>query len=214
MKQLHNTVTLLRILYPTWAVVGMFSLMYVPSKIMAPGNAAATAQNIINQEFLFRSGIIGSLLTQLIFIFAALYLYKLFVQAGKEASLLMLVLALTSVPIAMLNEVNSVAAMLQTSNPEQMMFFLELNKHGVIIAAIFWGLWLFPLGYLIWKSGYFPKAVGVAVLLGGLGYTVGSVLKLLVPEQKTLIAPFEFMTFGEIVWMLWLAVRGVRFPEN
>lgn len=214
MKQLHNTVTLLRILYPTWAVVGMFSLMYVPSKIMVPGNAAATAQNIINQEFLFRSGIIGSLLTQLIFIFAALYLYKLFVQAGKEASLLMLVLALTSVPIAMLNEVNSVAAMLQTSNPEQMMFFLELNKHGVIIAAIFWGLWLFPLGYLIWKSGYFPKAVGVAVLLGGLGYTVGSVLKLLVPEQKTLIAPFEFMTFGEIVWMLWLAVRGVRFPEN
>ena len=108
-------------------------------------------------KFLFRAGIVGSLITQLIFIFVVLLLYKLFESVSKNHSLLMVVLALVSVPIAMLNELYNVAALLLLKNPDQMMFFLNLHAQGMVIASIFWGLWLFPLGSLIYKSSYFQK---------------------------------------------------------
>ena len=69
----------------------------------------------------------------------------------------------------MLNELNN-AALLLLHDSQQMMLFLDLHSQGVIIASIFWGLWLFPLSYLIYKSGYFPKIIGTAVIIGGFGY--------------------------------------------
>lgn len=207
----RKALLLLRFLYPAWAVAGIFSLMYVPSQLIVHEDIARTAQNIAAHEFLFRSGIVGTLLTQLIFIFAALLLYRFFEKVHRDAAILMLVLALVGVPIAMLNALNLVAALFQVQNPEQMMFFLDLNTQGIIIAAIFWGLWLFPLGYLIYRSGYFPKIIGVGVILAGLGYTLGSFTKLLFPEMKALIAVCEPLTMGEVIWMLWLSVRGARW---
>ncbi len=210
----HQTVTILRFLYPIWAIMGAFSIMYVPSALIVPGNAATTASNIISNEFLFRAGIAGSLITQLIFIFAALFLYKLFEQVNKNHSLLMVILALISVPIAMLNTLNSVAALLSLKNAEQMMFFLDLNAQGIIIASIFWELWLFPLGYLIYKSGYFPKIIGISVIIGGIGYTLGSFMKLLMPNFGLFISLLEIMTFGEIIFLVWLSIKGAKFPQN
>lgn len=210
----HQTVTILRFLYPIWAIMGAFSIMYVPSALIVPGNAATTASNIISNEFLFRAGIAGSLITQLIFIFAALFLYKLFEQVNKNQSLLMVILALISVPIAMLNTLNSVAALLSLKNAEQMMFFLDLNAQGIIIASIFWGLWLFPLGYLIYKSGYFPKIIGISVIIGGIGYTLGSFMKLLMPNLGLFLSLLEIMTFGEIIFLVWLLIKGAKFPQN
>ena len=177
----QKAANILRILYPVWLIFGMFSLLYVPSTLIVKADAEATASHIMSNEFLFRAGIAGSLITQLIFIFAVLFLYRLLEQVNKNHSLLMLIFALVSVPIAMLNELNNVAALLSLNNPEQMMFFLDLNARGIVIASIFWGLWLFPLGSLIYWSGYFPKLIGVAVLLGGVGYTLGSFTKLLFP---------------------------------
>lgn len=218
MEKLNNVsqrqaVTTLRILYPIWMIVGMFSIMYVPSAIIVSGDAAATANNILTNQFLFRSGILGSLLTQLIFIFAVLFLYKLFEPVNKNHSLLMVVLALVSVPIAMLNTLNLVAALLLLDNAEQMMFFLNLNDKGIIIASIFWGLWLFPLGCLIYKSGYFPKIIGIAVIIGGFGYLLSSFTNLLIPSQEALLSIFQIMTFGEVIFLLWLMVKGAKLPK-
>jgi hypothetical protein len=125
-----EVVKYLRVLYLLWFIFGMFSLVYVPSTLIVPANAATTASNIASNEFLFRGGIVGSLITQLIFIFAVLLLYKLFEKVNKTQSLLMVVLALVSVPIAMLNTLNRVAALLSVGNPEQMLFFLNLNAQG------------------------------------------------------------------------------------
>lgn len=210
----HQTVTILRFLYPIWAIMGAFSIMYVPSTLIVPGNAATTASNIISNEFLFRAGIAGSLITQLIFIFAALFLYKLFEPVNKNHSSLMVILALISVPIAMLNTLNSVAALLSLKNDEQMMFFLDLNAQGIIIASIFWGLWLFPLGYLIYKSGYFPKIIGISVIIGGIGYTLSSFMKLLMPNLDLFLSLLEIMTFGEMIFLVWLLIKGAKFPQN
>ena len=210
----QNIVRTLRILYPIWIAFGIFSIVYIPSMLLVAGNAAETASKILANEFLFRTGIVGGLMTQLIFIFAVLLLYKLFESVSKNHSLLMVVLALVSVPIAMLNELNNVAALLLLKNPDQMMFFLNLHAQGVVIASIFWGLWLFPLGSLIYKSGYFPKIISMAVIIGGLGYTLGSFSELLALFSKVILSLFEFMTFGEVVFLLWLVVRGAKLPKN
>lgn len=194
----QKAVTILRFLYPLWAIIGMFSLMYVPSKI---SNAAEIAAN----ELLFRSGIVGSLVTQLLFVAVALLLYKLFKEVNNNQAGLMVVLALIAVPIAMFNEIFKIAALY---NPEQTLFFLSLNTQGIIIASIFWGLWLFPLGYLIYKSTYFPKWVGIAVIIAAAGYTLDSFAKLL---NYSVLAPvFEVMLFGEMIFIFWIIIRGAK----
>jgi hypothetical protein len=194
-------------------VIGMFSLLYVPSILIVPGDATATASNIKSNELLFRAGIAGSLVTQLLFIFAALFLYRLFEPVNKNHSLLMVVLALISVPIAMLNTLNRIGALILLDDTEQMMLFLDLNVQGIVIASIFWGLWLFPLGYLINKSGYFPKIIGAFVILGGIGYVLGSFVELLYPNFEVLLSVLEIMTFGEIIFLAWLVIKGAELPS-
>jgi len=99
----QKAVTVLRLLYPIWAVVGLFSIMYVPATLIVPGDATTTANNIMDNDLLFRMGIVGSLITQLIFILVVLVLYKLFKSVNKNHALLMVIFALVGVPIAMLN---------------------------------------------------------------------------------------------------------------
>lgn len=211
---LKNTVLTLRILYPIWMVFGIFSLLYIPSILIVKGDAVATANNLTENDFLFRAGIVGSLITQLIYIFTVLFLYKLFESVNKEQSILMLVLSLVAVPIAMLNTLNDVAALSLVSDPKQMMFFIDLSKQGILIAQIFWGLWLFPLGYLIIKSAYFPKLIGIAVVIGGVGYTFLSFVGLFTPNQKILLSIFETMTVGELIFLAWLIILGAKLPSS
>lgn len=204
----------MRILYPVWAVVGMFGLLYVNSQLVVSDDAVATANNLVSNELLFRAGIVSNLITQLLFIVIPLFLFRLFEEVDRIQALLMVILALVSVPIAMLNELMNVAALLTTSDPGQMQLFVDLNAQGVAIASIFWGLWLFPLGILIIRSGYFPKIVGWTVIIAGIGYTLDSFLKLLVPEFAALSVIFQVMTIGEIVFLLWLTIKGARLPRE
>ena len=208
----QKTVTPLRFLYFFWAIIGAFSLMYVPSKLIVFEDAAITANNIVANELLFRLGIAGSLLTQLLWIFVVLLLYKLFAKVNHNQSILMVVLALVSIPIAMISVLGKTAALLSLDNLEQMMFFLNLNVQGILIASIFWGLWLFPLGYLIYKSGYFPKFVGVAVVIAGFGYTIDFFVKIILPNLN--IAPVaEILKLGEMVFVFWIIIKGVRLQK-
>jgi len=222
----RKAVTVLRILYPIWFVVGLFGVMYVPTTLIVSGDAATTANNILANELLFNMGIVSSLLTQLIFIFVVLALYKLFKPVNKNHASLMVVLALVAVPIAMLNTLNRVAALLIVKGPDYlstfepaqlqslMMFFLDLNAQGVFIASIFWGLWLFPLGYLIYKSGYFPRILGILVMLGGIGYTVDSFIRLLLPSFESIfLQALLILTVGELIFIGWLLFKGAKLPE-
>ncbi|MEY5049549.1 MAG: hypothetical protein RLZZ175_2908 [Bacteroidota bacterium] len=207
---MKNTILSLRILYPLWAIVGMYSLLYVQGQLIHLNNPALTAQKIIENDFLFRTGIMGSLITQLLFVIIAWLLYKLFENVNKSASQWMVILAFVSIPITMLNEINQYAVLLNTGNITQMMFFINLHQFGMSIASIFWGLWLFPLGYLVYKSGYFPKWVGFALYIGGLGYLIAFIIKILFPSLKPILSYTELFTFGEVVWMLWLSIAGVK----
>ncbi len=147
----RKAVTFLRILYPIWFVLGLFSIMYVPSTLIVSGDAAATANNIMANEMLFRLGIVGSLLVQIIQILVVLLLYKLLKPVNKNMAVLMVVFALVGIPISMLNTLNRVATLLLVNGADYLkvfgadqldalvMLFLNLNEQGVIIATVFWG---------------------------------------------------------------------------
>ena len=222
----RKAVTILRILYPIWAIVGIFSIIYVPTTLIVAEDAAATAGNILANESLFSMGIVGSLITQLILIVVVLVLYKLFKPVNKNHASLMVIFALVGVPIAMLNTLNRIAALLLLNGADYlkvfgadqlqalMMFFLNLNEQGVIIASIFWGLWLFPLGYLIYKSGYFPRILGVLVTMAGFGYLIGSFTHFLLPNYEAIASVLEIMTFGEVLFMGWVVLKGAKLPSK
>jgi len=225
----RKAVTSLRFLYLLWFVIAPFSLMYVPTTLIVSGDAAATASNIMANEWLFRMGIAGSLITQIIQILVVLVLYKLLKPVSKNYASLMVAFALVGVPMSMLNTLNQVAALILLNGADflkvlgtdqlhiQMMFFLDLNKQGVFIPGIFWGLWLFPFGYLIYKSGYFPKILGVLVMMGCIGYLLDSFTHILLSNYAHYEAILDpvilLLTFGELPFMVWVLFRGAKIPE-
>lgn len=210
---MKKNVTILRVLYPVWAIVGMFSIIYVGNELIALENPSFTASCIIENELLFRSSVVGSLITQLLFIFTAWYLFQLFKEIKRKTAQMMLLLALVSVPMTMLNELGKLAALDHLENPEQMMFFLNMHSNGIIISSIFWGLWLFPLGSLIYRSKMFPKVIGILVMIGGVGYMFGSFISLLAPDNKVIQETLEYLTMGEVIWMLWITIRGANWKN-
>src|SRR3979409_1235778 len=157
------------LLYVLMSIPGFFALIYVPSKLIVHGNATATASNIAAHETLFRLGIACNLIGQAGFIFVALALYDLPKGVNQRHAVLMVTLILVAIPIALLNELNAIAALVLVRGADFLsvfdkpqrdalaMLFLNLHSYGFDVAAIFWGLWLFPLGLLVYRSGFFPR---------------------------------------------------------
>lgn len=195
-----------------YLMVAVFSgyAAYVRSALFVPANAVAAVTSLKAHEVLFRIGIASDLIGQLFHVLLALALYGLLKSVNRTAALLMLILALVPVPIAMLNQLNQFAVLLLLNGTDyaQMLFFLTLHKYGVLIAQIFWGLWLFPLGYLVFKSGYIPKILGVLLIIAGFGYLIDSFGTFLLPSYNLTVSIFTFI--GEVLLLFWLLVKGVK----
>lgn len=198
-----------------------FALVYLPSRLIVRGDASATANNIMASEALFRLGIVALLLNSIANIFLVLALYQLLKVVNKSMSSLMVIFSLAAVPIAMLNEVNSLAVLLLMSGADYlnvftteqlqalMYFFLRLHGQGLNIAQIFWGLWLFPMGYLVFKSGFLPRILGILLIVGCFGYAIQSFAAFL-GYNVSLI----FLTgWGELLLLLWLLIKGVNAEQ-
>lgn len=224
MTSIKTTARVAGALYLILLPLGIFG-MFATSNLVVPGDAARTAGNIMASESLFRLSIVSALLVQVLNIFVVLALYRLLAPAGKGLASAMVVLILVAVPIAMLNELNNLAILLLLNNgavylgsftPAQVQalvpLFLDLHKLGVSIASIFWGLWLFPMGYLVIKSGFLPRILGVLLIIGCLGYLVESFSALLLPGLQINVALFTF--WGEVLLPLWLLIKGVDVERN
>lgn len=211
-EQQKQAVKWLRIIYPLWAAVGMFSLMYVPSQLIDVNNPQLTASNIAANELLFRLGIVGSLVTQLFSVGTIWFLFHLFYEDYKQACLLMAAFTFLGIPIAMLSTANQLAVLEVLSSPDQIMLFLKLNTRGTMIATIFWGLWLLPLGYMIVKSPLFPRVIGWVVIAAGVGYTFNAFAYFL-NFKGVLTDAMEYLTFGEVIWMLYVMLMGARWNK-
>lgn len=209
------------VLYVLTSIVGFFAMGYVPGKVIVHGNATATASNILTHETLFRLGIAGGLIGQAGFIFVALALYDLLKGVSRRHASLMVLLIVVSVPIAFLNELNSIAALVlvrgadflavldKTQRDALAMLFIKLHGQGFVVAEIFWGLWLFPLGLLVYRSRFLPRFLGVWLGLAGVAWVVLSLTGILLPEYQDKVDTYsQPAIIGEIVFMLWLLIMG------
>ncbi|HET7040309.1 MAG TPA: DUF4386 domain-containing protein [Gemmatimonadales bacterium] len=218
--RIRRTARLAGGLYLALMPVSAFGILYVPAVLVVRGDAAATARNIMASEWLFRSGTVSHLITQIIFVFLALALYQLLKPVNKGHAVLMVALALLGVPIAFVNEVNHLAALRLLSGAAylepftavqrqaQAMLFLDLWESGILVAQVFWALWLFPLGCLVFRSGFLPRLLGILLIIAGGGYLVDVVLALLFPDIELRIGYFTFV--GELLLPLWLVFKGVK----
>src|SRR6267378_1394306 len=186
MRSTRNPGRFAGLLYLLTSIVGFFAMGYVPGKLIVHGNATATANNIAASETLFRLGIACNLIGQAGFIFVALALYDLLKGVNQRHAVLMVTLILVAIPIALLNELNAIAALVlvrgadflsifEKSQREALaMLFLNLHSYGFDVAQIFWGLWLFPLGLLVYRSGFLPRFLGVLLILNTFTYPINS----------------------------------------
>ena len=211
------------LLYVLTSIPGFFAMGYVPGKLIVDGNAAATASNILAHEMLFRLGIAGGLIGQAGFIFVAWALYDLFKGVNQRHATLMVILIVVQVPIAFLNELNAIAALVLVRGADFLsifdkpqrealaMLFLNLHDHGFNVAEIFWGLWLFPLGLLVYRSRFLPRFLGVWLAIAGIAWVILSLTSLLLPQyQHTAYTFSQPASFGEIVFMFWLLIKGAK----
>src|SRR5229473_2487636 len=225
MSSAKNPGRLAGLLYVLTSIVGFFPLMYVPSKLIVHGNAAATASNIAAHETLFRLGIVAELIGYAGFIFVALALYDLLKGVNRRHASLMVLLIVVSVPIAFLNELNSIAALVLVraadflsifDKPQRdalAMLFLNLHLHGLVVAEIFWGLWLFPLASLVYRSRFLPRFLGVWLALAGFAWVILSLTGVLLPQVQDKVDTYSQPAFfGEVAFMLWLLIKGARPP--
>ena len=203
-----------------------FGLLYVPGKLIVAGDAAATANHVRAGQTLLRAAMATELFSATLAIFAVVAFYRLFKRVSETQALLMMVLFLVSVPISYLNVLNDVAALicangaayLATFSPAQLdaltLFFLRLHNHGLILAQIFWGLWLFPFGILILRSGFVPRLPGYFLFVAGVGNLLMSFAALFFPTQLHAVSGFgTILQAGEIPMQFWFLIWGAREPR-
>ena len=225
MKSNKKLARIAGLLYLGVVITGIFSLMYVPSTIIVEGNASLTFQNITSQESLFRLWIVSGLLCYTFFLFLPLVLYKLLKPVNENYAKLMVLLAVISVPIFFLNAQNlfNVLSLVNGTNnylgfsveqiQSQVMLYLNQYDNGLRIVHIFSGLWLFPFGYLVFKSGFLPKFLGILLMLGCFGYLINFLGNSLISNYSEIgIASYIQLpaSLGEIGICFWLLIMGVK----
>ncbi len=211
--------------YLVLIVSGIFSLVYVPSQLIVGDDASATVANIIASELLFRLSIVSGLICFIAFLVLPLVLYELLKPINKTYALLMVVFAVVSVPISLVNMGNKLAVLSLVSEADylrdfeasqveaQVMLYLDLYGNGNLIAHLFWGLWLLPFGYLVFKSEFLPKILGRLLMVGCFGYLIDFLGYFLFPSYGDTIIPTLVglpSSFGEIGICLWLLIAGIR----
>jgi hypothetical protein len=224
MDSLKKTGRISGFLYLLQGITAGYALSF-RGGVFVPGDAVATAGNILSHVVQFRVAIAVDLLAQVIQIFLALALFELLKAVDRKQAVLMALLVLIAVPIAMLNQVNQFAALSLLTNADllkiyteaqlqgQAMVFMDMFGRGIQVAAIFWGLWLLPLGYLVFKSGFIPRILGVFLIIAGVGYVFDSFAKLILPHFNLEIAMYTFI--GEVLFLFWLLIKGANVkPEG
>jgi Domain of unknown function (DUF4386) len=203
--------------------LGMLTELFIRPAIIVPGDAATTVNNIAASESLFRLSLVSDLIRQIFLMLLPLVLYKLLKPVNKTIAALMVIFGLVSVPISMLNELNHFAALLLSSGADYLtvfkadqlnsmvMFFLELRKYGTFIPQVL-SFWIILLGYLVFKSGYLPRILGILLIIGGIFYTGLAVSFFLFPNLDLMVFGL-FAISGEIIFYLWLLIKGVNVEE-
>ena len=200
--------------------LGISAELFILPGMIVPGDAAATVRNIAASEALFRLSVVIDLIRLALLMVLPLILYKILKPVNQTIAALMVIFALVCVPVSMLNELNHLAVLLLSSGSGYLaafkadqlnalvMFFLDLRKYATFIPQLL-SFWVLLLGYLVFKSGFLPRILGILLMLAGLCYTISAVLFLLFPNfDATIFGLFAFV--AEALFYLWLLIKGVK----
>src|SRR5438105_4387695 len=210
-------------IYLSMVLVAPFSMLYVPGKLIVRGNAAATAGNILAHETMFRLSIFGDLIGHVIFICLAIALYRLLSGVNKTWAGLMVAFVLVSAAVGFLNTLNNIAAVTLFRGADFLAvfdkpqrdalayLFVRLHSQGIFIDEMFWGLWLFPFGLLVFRSGFLLLLIGVWLMINCFGYVILSVIALFFPAYDDKVFLYlQPVLFGELAIMLYLLIKGAN----
>ena len=216
------------VFYLTVAVFGGFAQLYARSTVYVPGDAAATADNIVEHSALFRFGFVADLVMATSFILLGMVLYRLFKHVNKEVAAALVVFVAIGTGMILVNLLNHFAALLVATDPSYasalgaggsdavVLLLVDMHRYGYLIGGILFGLWLFPLGYLTYTSGMFPRVLGVVLMIGCFCYLIDTAMAFLLPDldaaiSTIVIAPAALAEF----WMVgYLVLIGVRTPRT
>lgn len=227
MTQLQKNARIAGLLYLLMAVTGPFVLIYVPGKLFVSGNASATVANILAHQTLFKAYIVVGLMSELFFLATVFALYRLLKDVGRQLAALMVIVVLVGAPTAFLGVANQLAtlsfvqgnALLSAFDRPQRdalaTLLMNIDKLGVPISELFWGLWLLPLAVLVYRSGFLPRFLGVWLALNGIAYITISFTGILFPEQVPLVNTISFpILLGEVAFLLWLLIVGAKHTSD
>ncbi len=214
-------------LYLILILVGIFSVIFVRDKLIVVGDVTATANNIVASQLLWRSGIAADLIMHVCDLPIMLIIYILLRPVNKNIALLALLFNLIQTAVLVANKLNLVAALLQLQSVDylkvvdpsllhaQMYLSLKLHDVGFGIGLIFFGFTCLANGYLIFRSGYLPKNIGILIQIAGLCYLTNSFSLILAPKFAYTIFPAILIPafIGELSFCLWLIVKGVNVPK-
>jgi len=211
------------LLYVVGAVFGFYALKFVPSRIIVKDDSAATFENLLSHEFLFRTGIASQIVSNVIFILLTLILYQLFRSVNEFMSRTILALVLVNAPFVFFGEALHLIA-LSVANGELMkslndagrqdfvMLLLRIYEYGIIVTESLWGCFFILFGLLVYNSGFMPRILGVLLALGGTAYITDSFTFIFRPEYISSVTRVTgiFYGVGEISTMFWLLIKGVK----
>jgi hypothetical protein len=211
-------------LYTATLPIGVFSLMYVPSRIIVSGNPGATIANIAASESLYRWWVFGEVIGAALLVAVIVAVYRLLADVDRLQAWLMVGLGVMPAPILLLNVLSELSVLGIVNDPGfaaaftpaqlQKLAQLLLRSHGAgfTLLDLFSGLWLFPFAVLVWRSGFLPRALAVLQVVAGLSYVIAACAALLAPALYRTIDPVcGLVSFaGETPAMLWLLFIGAR----
>ncbi|MCL2073168.1 MAG: DUF4386 domain-containing protein [Marinilabiliaceae bacterium] len=227
MKENKRTARIAGFWYLVLAIGAGYTWFYI-NKTFVPENALLTVQNILASETQYVVTILFSIVGQIGFMFLALTLYRLFKNVNQTQARLLLTLVSISIAISFVNIIFQTGALVFLNRAnyftafsteqiyELTTMFLHLNIFGVYVVTIFWGLWLFPFAYLVYKSNFFPKIIAYLLVFSGICYMLASLSFIISPEiHKTLESYLSLpQALGEVTVLLWLLIKGVSTPKE
>ncbi len=209
-------------LFVSWIIFGLYEMIFIKSKFIVKGDIAATSQNILSNELIFRTGIFSGLLANILWVLLILSFYQLFKSVNENCAKHLVAFVIIQVPVGIISTAFSITALMILNDKLFMTFealqrldlaylFLKINDYCVVALELTWGLWLFPLAILVYKSNFIPKIIGIWLLINGLVYVVLSFMDIVFPHYRDLVFTYGMPAmFGELILTLWLLIFGIR----
>ncbi len=227
MNSIKRTARVAGLLYVLIAIAAPISFFYIRSSMIVPGDAAATVANVMASEWLFRMGFVIDAIVFLGEIVIIALLYVLLEPVSKTLSMMAAFARLAMATMQGVNLLNyalvllllSGATYLTVFEPGQLhalvLLFLNAYAYVALIWGMFFGLHTLLLGYLVYKSGYFPRVIGALMVIASFGYLANSFGTILFPHYEAVFTSMVAVTaiLGELPFTLWLLIKGVNVEQ-